>query len=76
MNTSTNVEYRGLDIEVQFYYEAGQKEIIKADPNECQEGFAPYVEVNKVLLGKEDITALFDEDMAEELADLILEQAK
>lgn len=70
MNLST-VEYKGIDLDVAYYVEPGQKEIIRADPNDSQEGFAPYVEVCRVYLKGIDITALLHHDLHEELAELL-----
>lgn len=70
MSRST-VTYRGIDIDVDFDFEPGQKQIIRADPDDCQEGFDPYVEVSRIWLKGVDITALFHEDQHGDIADLI-----
>lgn len=68
---TTTIEYRGLELDVYFYWEPGQREIIRADPFDSQPGYAGYAEVHKVCIGKQDITPLFDEDMIGDVAEII-----
>lgn len=71
MSRST-VEYKKIMLDVDFDYEPGQKAILNRAPEDCQPGYAPYVEVCKVFHKGEDITDLLDEDDCEAIADLLL----
>lgn len=70
MNHST-VEYKGIELDVVFYAEPGQKAILDRAPEDCQPGYPPYVEVSRVYLKGVDITALLDDDQCEDIAGIL-----
>lgn len=71
---NTNIIYRGVLLNVDCTITGGQKEIIRADPNDSQEGIDPEICIDSVTVGGEEIGPLFDDDMEEELHCLIIKK--
>lgn len=68
-----HIQFRGVPLDVDFTVEAGQKEIIAADPNDSQEGFDPLVEIESVQCNGVEISELLSDKALEELADKVFE---
>lgn len=80
MKSSENIIFRGVDLTVHYGYEEGQELILRPDPDDCQEGLDPYIEIHEVHVGEREITGLFSDkdydEMVTALLDALKERAK
>lgn len=67
------INYKGIDIDVHYYYYPGEPEVRYDSDGSGSHGCAESIEIDKIMLGKYDITELF-EDNFEKIEEVIYDR--